>query len=496
VNLATIIDPHPADANALISRGKVTTYGQLRDQVASLRGGLEALGVGRGDRVVLLYANKRFFVDAYLATIGLGAVAVPLNPASPSAEIEREIAAVGAKVVFVGPISQASWVGVHRERVPTVEHVVAADTSEIPDAVRFEDLMQHDPVPVVDVEPDDLAVLMFTSGTVGHPQAAMLSHGNLLANLEQNLTTPGRLRSDDVVFGVLPLFHIFGLNVVLNLSLMVGACLVLVMRFDPSTAIDTIAERGITVVPGAPPMWVAWSQFAEAEPTAFAGVRLALTGAARMPEESIRRMRARFGVELREGYGLTEASPVVTSSVGVEQKPGSIGRVLDGVKVRLVDEDGDDVPLGDTGEIWVQGPSVFKGYWEDPPATARAITPDGWLRTGDVAVADEDGYLYIVDRAKDLIIVSGFNVYPAEVEEVIGEYPGVAEVAVVGVAHPHTGEAVKAYVVLHEGVETDEEQVIAWCRDHLARYKCPTKVLFVEQLPKGMGGKILRRILR
>jgi long-chain acyl-CoA synthetase len=271
---------------------------------------------------------------------------------------------------------------------------------------------------------------------------------------------------------------------------------VLLMRFDPATALDTIRERQVTVVPGAPPVWVAWSQFDEAAPSSFAGVRLALTGAARMPEPAMATLRKRFSLELREGYGLTEASPVVTSSTGTEFKPGSIGRVLDGVHVRLVDEDGDDVLLGDAGEIWVQGPNVFKGYWNDPVATARAITPEGWLRTGDIAVADEDGYLYIVDRAKDLIIVSGFNVYPAEVEEVIAEHPGVVEVAVVGVPHPHTGEAVKAYVVLEEGCEADEEQVVAWCRDHLARYKCPNKVLFVSELPKGLGGKILRRILR
>jgi long-chain acyl-CoA synthetase len=496
VNLASIIEPHDGDKIALYSFGKPTTYGQLRSAVAALRGALAGLGVSHGDRVALLYGNKRFFVESYLATLGLGAITVPLNPTSPAAELEREISSVGAKVVFVGPTSSEPWSHVRRERVPSVQHVVAAGSVEVEGALRFDDLLRAEPVPIVDVEPDDLAVLMFTSGTVGHPQAAMLSHGNLSVNLDQILTAPDRLYHDDVVFGVLPLFHIFGLNVVLNLTLKVGATVVLVMRFDPATALDTIRERQVTVVPGAPPVWVAWSQFDEAAPSSFAGVRLALTGAARMPEPAMATLRKRFSLELREGYGLTEASPVVTSSTGTEFKPGSIGRVLDGVHVRLVDEDGDDVLLGDAGEIWVQGPNVFKGYWNDPVATARAITPEGWLRTGDIAVADEDGYLYIVDRAKDLIIVSGFNVYPAEVEEVIAEHPGVVEVAVVGVPHPHTGEAVKAYVVLEEGSEADEEQVVAWCRDHLARYKCPNKVLFVSELPKGLGGKILRRILR
>jgi long-chain acyl-CoA synthetase len=495
VNIASIIEPHPDGAVALISRGRATSYGDLRSQVSAMRGGLVALGVQRGDRVALLHPNERYFVVAYLATVGLGAVAVPLNPSSPGPEIEREVAAVAAKVVFVGPVAKSAWSRVDRGKVPSLEHVVAVE-NDVPGSVLFEDLLASGPAPFVDVDPAEVAVLMFTSGTVGHPQAAMLTHANLLSNLDQSLAVPERLKADDVIFGVLPLFHIFGLNVVLNLALAVGAAIVLITQFDPSTALDTLVERGVTVVPGAPPIWVAWSQFREAQAASFASVRLALTGAAKMPEEAMRTLHDRFGLELREGYGLTEASPVVTTSVGGEFRPGSIGRPLPGEQIRLVDDDGDDVPLGDTGELWVKGPNVFAGYWNDPAATARVVTPDGWLRTGDVAVADDDGFLYLVDRAKDLIIVSGFNVYPAEVEDVLAEYPGVAEVAVVGVAHPHTGEAVKAYVVLEPGVDAGEDEVIAFCRDHLARYKCPSKVLFVAELPKGLGGKVLRRVLR
>jgi long-chain acyl-CoA synthetase len=243
-------------------------------------------------------------------------------------------------------------------------------------------------------------------------------------------------------------------------------------------------------------MWVAFSQFDEAPADAFAGVRLALTGASKMPEDAIRRLHERFGLELREGYGLTEASPTVTSSAGFAVRPGSIGKVLGGIDVRLVDEGGDDVVAGDPGEIWVKGPNVFAGYLDDPEATARALDRDGWLRTGDIAVTDADGYLYLVDRAKDLVIVSGFNVYPAEVEEVLAEHPGVAEVAVVGVPHPHTGEAVKAYVVPAPGAHVEEEALIAHCTSQLARYKCPSKILFVDELPRGVAGKLLRRELR
>ena len=275
-----------------------------------------------------------------------------------------------------------------------------------------------------------------------------------------------------------------------------GGAIVLVQRFDPATAIETIAERGITVVPGAPPMWLAWAAFADPSADSFAGVRLALTGAAPMPAETIQSFEERFGLVLREGYGLTEAAPVVTTSVGIPIRAGSVGRVVPGVEVRLVDGDGSDVLAGDPGEIWVRGPNVFAGYWNDAEATARVLDPQGWLHTGDVAVVDDAGYLWLVDRAKDLIIVSGFNVYPAEVEEVLAEHPGVAEAAVVGVAHPHTGEAVKAYVVAKPGVELFEEQLVRHCADRLARYKCPTKVLVVSELPRNASGKLLRRVLR
>ncbi len=496
MNLAHIIDPHPADRVAIISRGRPTTYGTLRDQVAHLRGGLARLGVTKGDRVALLCSNGRYFVDGYLAALGLGAVTVPLNPASPAPEIQRELATVGAKVVFVEPLAATAWGNIDRAALPTVQAVVATEAGSVPGAdMTFDGLLTADPVDAIDVDADDLAALIFTSGTAGAPRAAMLSHGNLLANIEQGRSANEGIDEDDVVFGVLPMFHIFGLNVVLGLSLHRGATVVLVQRFDPSTALDTIRDRGVTVIPGAPPLWLAFSHFDEAPADSFTNVRLALTGAAKMPEESMRRLHERFGLTLLEGYGLTEASPVVTSSAGLAQKVGSVGKVLQGIEVRLVDEHGDDALRGDAGEVWVKGPNVFKGYLDEPEATAKVLSADGWLRTGDIAVTDDDGYLYLVDRAKDLIIVSGFNVYPAEVEDVLMDHPAVHEVGVVGVPHPHTGEAVKAFVVLEPGASAHEDTLVSWCLDHLARYKCPAKILFVDELPRNVSGKLLRRSL-
>jgi long-chain acyl-CoA synthetase len=229
----------------------------------------------------------------------------------------------------------------------------------------------------------------------------------------------------------------------------------------------------------------------------LASVRLALTGAAPLPPEVASGFADHFNIPLRQGYGLTEASPVVTAqALDGDPRPYSIGQPVPGVELRLVDEEGEDALEGDAGEIWVRGPNVFAGYWEDEQATADAKSEDGWLRTGDVAVTDDDGYLYLIDRAKDLIIVSGFNVYPAEVEEVIAAHPGVTDVAVVGVAHPHTGETVKAFVVVEPGVHLEEDQLIEFVGKRLARYKCPTKITFVEELQHGLGGKLLRRALR
>jgi long-chain acyl-CoA synthetase len=497
MNLATIVDPHPADTIALISRGKTTTYGLLRDQVASLRGGLVGLGLDPGDRVGIVAANNWYFVVSYLAVLGAGCVAVPVNPTSPVPEVQRQLAAIGARAVIAGPSAKAAIGGLDRGALPVLEHIVASGRSDLPGAIALDDLLAADPVPVADRTADDLAVLSFTSGTAGSPKAAMLTHGNLLANLEQCQALPGRSQGpDDVVLGVLPLFHIFGLNVVLGLSFIAGATVLLIERFDPQSALEAIVNHGVTVVSGAPTMWAAWVSLPGTRPGALATVRLATSGAAKLDAQVQRAIEDRFGIQIMEGYGLTEASPVVSSGTGLSAPEGSIGVPLPGVSVRLVDRDGHDALVGDPGEIWVAGPNVFTGYWNDPEATQRAVDDAGWLHTGDVAVVDDEGFLYLVDRVKDLIIVSGFNVYPAEVEEVIASHPGVEQAAVIGVPHPHSGEAVKAYVVVRDGASVEEDDVIAHCEAQLARYKCPQKVMFVDELAQSATGKVRRSALR
>lgn len=493
-NLASIIDGHAADSPALIYRGETTTYGQLRDHVGAVRGALTQAGVAPGDTVALICGNSTTFVIAYLATLGVGAVAVPMNVVSPAAEIDRELHVIDPTAVFLDPAAVATWRSIDSSRFAKLKLVVATEGHDIHGAVSMSSMLGYSPSPIVEVDPRATAALIFTSGTAGSPRAAMLTHRNLRSNLEQ-LERNTVMRPSDVVYGVLPVFHIFGLNVMLGYSLYRGASIVLVQRFDPSTAVETIRDRKVTVVPGAPPVWTAVSQLPGLQASDLASVRIALTGASKMPEETIATMRDKFGVEVREGYGLTEASPVVSNSMGLEMRIGSVGRPIDGVELRLVDDGGDEVEDGDEGEIWVRGENVFAGYLGDPVATAAVLTQDGWLKTGDLGVRDDDGYLYIVDRLKDLIIVSGFNVYPAEVEQVLLSHPDVEHAAVVGVPHPHTGEAVRAYVVTSGSKSVDEDAIVQFCQQHLARYKCPSKVLFVNELPTGGTGKVLRRAL-
>jgi long-chain acyl-CoA synthetase len=484
MNLAAIIERHAEERPALmLEDGTVVSYGELRRSVAAMRSRLAASRIGPGDRVALLIGNESAFVLAYLGILGIGAVAVPMNPASPPAELERELGQVGVSAVV---ISGAAW--------PTGLDVAVVSARDLGSEPAGEETGPH----VVDRQPDDLAVLIFTAGTGGSPKPAMLSHGNLLSNLRHLAAGSGQVLPDDLVLGALPFFHIFGLNVVLGGAFYVGAAILLVDHFHAEPVLNLIETRRVTVLCGSPTMYAALAAVpaSQSSATGALSVRLAYCGAAPLSAEVAVAWERRFGFPLHQGYGLTEASPAVTRpSADDHPRPGSIGVPLPGVEVRLIDDDGEDSLVGDPGEIWVRGDNVFAGYWGDEQASRDVLTPDGWLRTGDVAVAGDDGQLYIVDRAKDLIIVSGFNVYPAEVEETLGLHPAVAEVAVAGVLDPYRGETVKAFVVTRDGAGTSEEELIRFCSERLVAYKCPTSVTFLPSLPHGLAGKLLRRAL-
>ncbi|MDP8957112.1 MAG: long-chain fatty acid--CoA ligase [Actinomycetota bacterium] len=484
---------------ALIFHGIEIGFSELDERVDRTAAALARLGVGKGDRVAILAGNVPEFVYALYGTMRAGAVACPLNVMLTPEETAYILADAGAKLAVTDLRSLPGLLSI-RDRLGELQNIlVIGGPPAPPGTVSFEEALKvagHPPV--VQTESSDLAVIAYTAGTTADPKGAMLTHGNLLSNLEQMSAVPALAEaSEDVGLLALPLFHSYALNVILGITMKTGATAVLVERFDPRETLEVVKRHGVTVLFGAPPMFQAWLALADAGYEAdLSTVRLAVSGAAPLPPAVLQAFRERFGVTIWEGYGLTEAAPAVTTNaLGPEAKAGSIGLPLPGLEVRLVDEHGEDVEEGDPGELLVRGPNVFSGYWGRPEETGRVIDGD-WLKTGDVAVRDEDGYLFLVDRKKDLIIVSGFNVYPNEVEEAIEKHPKVAEAAVVGVVDERTGEAVGAWVVPRPGESVSGEEIVDFLNGYLARFKWPKEVHVVEELPHHVTGKVLRRTLR
>ena len=494
MNIVTAIEAHASTDRVALHHGDSSlSYRELAAMAQSVHAGLSAQGIGAGDRVMLMGGPAPEFVASLVGVLRAGAVAVPVNPLAPPPEMRAEIASIDPSLIVAGPAAADAL----------AECAIDCALVGLPGplatgAIAFEDFLAGGHPDLVEREPDDLALLLFTSGTAGAPKAAMLTHGNLQANIDQLDQHPADLgTADDVALGVLPLFHILGLNMLLGVILRTGASTVLVERFDPAETAELLQRFRVTVVSGPPAMWRAWAEMPGASPAAFRTVRLSISGAAALEREVAAMVSERLGVSLSQGYGLTEASPVLTLGAGTGAPPTSVGRPLPGVQLRLVGDNGIDVPVGDEGEVWARGDNIFPGYWNDPEATAAALTSDGWLRTGDIAVVDDDGFLYIVDRSKDLIVVSGFNVFPGEVEAALRGHDGIADAAVVGVAQGSSGEAVKAFVVPTPGTVIDGDEVIAYCETQLARYKTPQAVEVVAELPRGqVVGKLRRRDLR
>jgi long-chain acyl-CoA synthetase len=361
----------------------------------------------------------------------------------------------------------------------------------------FEDLLAAPPpAGVVDRSPSDTAVILYTSGTTGHPKGAELTHANLATNVSIVATDLLRIGPDDVVFGGLPLFHSFGQTCGLNAAIGAGACLTLVSRFAPDKVLQVLARDRVTVFEGVPTMYVALLGAPNRDDHDLSALRVCVSGGAALPLEVLRGVEAAFGCILLEGYGLSETSPVASfNHPDRARKAGSIGTPIRGVEMRLVDDDGKDVPPGEVGEIVIRGHNVMKGYWRRPEATAEAIV-DGWFHSGDLARVDDDGYYVIVDRKKELIIRGGYNVYPREVEEVLYEHPAVVEAAVVGIPDPVLGEEVGAAVVLAPGATETAESIQAYVKSQVAAYKYPRQVWFLDTLPKGPTGKVLKREIR
>jgi long-chain acyl-CoA synthetase len=502
LNVADLVRNAAADypaKDAVVFQGRTISFTELDERVGLAAAALADLGVQTGDRVALLAGNVPEFVYALYGTMRAGGVACPLNVMLTPEEIGYILADAGAKVVVTDLASLPGLLSI-RDRLADLQTVlVIGGPPAPPGTVSFEEVVSREAEkPSVDLRPEDLAVIAYTAGTTAAPKGAMLTHGNLLANLDQMMSVPPLAEAEeDVVLLALPLFHIYAMNVILGLGIRTGATAVLVERFDPAETLALVERHSVTVLFGAPPMFAGWLALAQAGTVPdLSSVRLAVSGAAPLPGEILEQFRERFGITIWEGYGLTESAPAVTTTaVGNAAKPNSIGLPLPGIEVRLVDEGGEDAEEGDPGEIWVKGPNVFVGYWNRPEETAQVLEDD-WLKTGDIAYRDEDGYLYIVDRKKDLIIVSGFNVFPKEVEDALERHPRVEEAAVVGILDERTGEAVQAWVVPREGASVTSDELLDFVRDYLARFKQPKEIRVVDELPHHVTGKVLRRALR
>ncbi|MEV6410673.1 AMP-binding protein [Kribbella sp. NPDC051718] len=461
------------ERQALVDGDRRLTYGQLDEAVDAAARGYSAAGLVPGYRVVLLMANSIEFVTSYLGCLRAGLVAVPLNTGLTKGEIGNVIAHSGARLA--------------------VADGDLADKLEGVRVVRPGELTGDAPL-TPQTDPEALAVLLYTSGTSGDPRAAMLTHRALGANV-QNLADLGedRMGPEDVVLGVLPMFHAFGLNAVLGWAVATGAALIVDRRFDSTGTIDLIRQYGVTRLPLAPPALNAFIARPDLK-EALSTVKVVLTGASTLERGLADRFEQASGLFVHQGYGLTEASPGVTTTLGEhDPKPGSVGRPLPGVDLRIADEQGEDVEGDDPGEILIRGKNLFSGYWPDG---VDGPDDEGWYRTGDVGFLDADGDLFLVDRLRELIIVSGFNVFPSEVEEVLVQAPGVREAAVIGVPSEDTGEAVKAFVVPATGAALDPVAIGEYAGTRLARFKCPVEIEVVDHLPHSVTGKVAKGRLR
>ena len=484
-NLLDTAEKEP-DATALRMDDVALTYAEFRDAALKVAAGLQARGISPGDRVGMVLPNVVSFPVVFYGALIAGAAVVPMNPLLKAREIEYYLQDSGAKLVVA--VEQSAQPAAEAARTVGIESVTVG--AAVPAEVMADDGVPAGAVARAD---DDTAVILYTSGTTGKPKGAELTHAGLNSNARTTEETLLEASPDDVIMGCLPLFHVFGLTCSLNAGVLAGSCLTLIPRFDGGKALHVIERDGVTIFEGVPTMFSAMLHQPDAASSDVSSLRLCVSGGSAMPVEVMRSFEETLGCVVLEGYGLSETSPVASfNHPHAERKPGSIGTPIRGVEMRLVDDDGKDVPPGEVGEIAIRGENLMKGYWNRPEETAKAI-PDGWFRTGDLARQDDDGYFFIVDRKKEMIIRGGYNVYPREIEEALYEHPAVAEVACIGIEHPDLGEEVAAAVALKPGASAEPDELREFAKARVAAYKYPRHVWLVESLPKGPTGKILRR---
>jgi fatty-acyl-CoA synthase len=473
------------DRVAIVYEAAEWTYRELHERVTRLAHALARLGVAHGDRVAYLGQNHPTFLETMFATGQLGAVFVPLNWRLAEPELAYILADSGARVLIRGPAQTAAATD-----LPGVRAVGAGD--------EYEALLADASVEPLDqpVDPDETCMILYTSGTTGRPKGAMLTHANIAWN-SVNLLLDVDLAGDEVTLVAAPMFHVAALNQTVLPTLLKGGRVVLVSSFDPQQALDLVARHRVTFLFGVPTMFLAMARAPGWATADLSSVRSAICGGAPVPEAVIAAYQER-GVTFMQGYGLTEAAPGVLFLRRDEsvRKAGSAGTAAFFTDVRLVRPDGTDAPAGEPGEILVRGPNVMAGYWRRPDDTAAALTSDGWLSTGDIGVADEDGFISVRDRTRDLIISGGENIYPAEVEDALYRHPAVAECAVIGVSDQRWGEVGRAVVVLRAGVHAGPEELLDFLDGRIARFKIPKSVVFTDTLPRTASGKVVKKDLR
>jgi long-chain acyl-CoA synthetase len=502
-NLATILTETALatpDAPVHIFGGAATTYRQLDEESGRFAAGLREIGLGPGEVVALQLPNVPQFLSAYFGALKAGMVVLPLNPLLMAPELEYHMGDSSARVLI-------GFEGIHAEASRACQqfgvplYLVGSGSGPLPEGARpASQLQSSTPLEepggdVVPCDPGDTAVLVYTSGTTGRPKGAELTHFQLY----MNATIAGGLfgvRNDDVALAVLPFFHVFGLSSVINVFIRYGGCLSIVPRFQPATVLDVLEKDRCTVIGGVPTMLHALA-LQDITGRDLSALRVAVSGGASLPEDIMRSFETKYGIEVLEGYGMTETASSCSFNRPGDRRLLSIGKPLWGVTMRVGGPEDRPLPPGreHVGEILIRGHNVMKGYLGRREATAEALR-GGWLHSGDLGYMDEDGFYFIVDRVKDLVIRGGYNVYPREIEEVLYAHPDIVEAAVIGKPDERLGEEVVAVVVRRDGSDLTADQVIAYCRERLAVYKCPREIRFMTELPKGPSGKILKSALR
>lgn len=506
------------DTVATVFMGAELTYRELLAQVNKFACGLAELGVRKGDRVALFFPNCPQSIIAFYAALKVGAVVVQNNPLYVERELKYQVANSDSKTMITLDLKMLyPKVESIRKETGLKNVIVSSLTEYLPfplsalyplakrkdvakthDVIKFQSLMKEGTPPKVKTDPDEVALLQYTGGTTGVSKGVMLTHRNLVANAIQcKVWFPGVEVGKERFLSVLPFFHSFGLTVAMNLPIYVASTMILVPRFETKDILSLIQKYKPTLFPGVPTMYVAVNNHPDVSKYDLSSIKYCISGAAPLPVEVLQKFEKLTGGKLREGYGLTESSPVThCNPLEGLVKAGSIGIAFPDTECKIMDADTGKKELGlnEIGELCMKGPQIMKGYWNMPDETNIALR-DGWLFTGDMAKVDEDGYFFIVDRKKDMIIAGGFNIYPREIEEILYEYPKVKEAAVAGIPDPYRGETVKAYIVLKAGETATEAEIIDFCKKNLAKYKVPTMVEFRNELPKTLVGKVLRRVL-